>query len=196
MFNTEKRKKRNKKLKRKRENTILMAAHAREQNSKPRMSCVGSSLDTIYQNSVSGFSDLSRKLSTDFSDRESLSTYLSTDTRRRSSATLLVPEADKNFTKRRFNKEESGATQSRRSSRVNIPAAVIETTYFNLTPEEFANKIDRISRIAFPVSFLIFNLMYWTILQVRIIDWVVNCQNCVQIPPQIFCIYLWIILMN
>lgn len=40
-------------------------------------------------------------------------------------------------------------------------AAGTAGSWFTLTPQEIAQWIDRRSRIAFPVAFLVFNCLYW-----------------------------------
>jgi hypothetical protein len=45
---------------------------------------------------------------------------------------------------------------------------IINENYFKLTPQEFANEIDQKCRRIFPLLFLIFNVIYWTILQINI----------------------------
>jgi hypothetical protein len=45
---------------------------------------------------------------------------------------------------------------------------IINENYFKLTPQEFANEIDQKCRRIFPLLFLTFNLIYWTILQINI----------------------------
>jgi hypothetical protein len=62
----------------------------------------------------------------------------------------------------------------RRSSTVNprrmsvVSQQMINENYFKLTPQEFANKIDQKCRLIFPLLFMIFNLLYWTILHIKI----------------------------
>ena len=52
------------------------------------------------------------------------------------------------------------SVDSRRESR---PMSV-RSVKFEKQPQDIANEIDRKCRVVFPVSFLVINLIYWTIL--------------------------------
>lgn len=161
VFNTEKRRKRNDKLKRKRGNTLLKAGA--NDNTKSKLSFIAPSLEIIYQNSMSSFGDTSRQSSID-------SGCSSTGVGRRSFSTPLVSEPNQLLNKIRTEKEEHVFSQSRRASvarsRTNT-VLIADPNCFKLTPQELANGIDRMSRVLFPITFLLFNLMYWIILQAR-----------------------------
>jgi hypothetical protein len=63
-------------------------------------------------------------------------------------------------------RRRSSTVKPRRMSTVS--QQTINENTFKLTPQEFANEIDQKCRRIFPLLFLTFNLLYWTILHINI----------------------------
>ncbi|CAG2176236.1 unnamed protein product, partial [Oppiella nova] len=167
IFNSEKRKKKNKKLKRKRQQSVLKANDEKPSNnlkasSKPN-------LETIYSQTVNTFSQLNRDLSGrpknvtsgQDSDLNKTSTF---DTKPRLSLINIDFAKQMSDTKDDVIVRQRGASvRSRTQSSVQI----LDSICYKLTPQELANEVDCKCRRIFPLSFLLFNLVYWTILQIK-----------------------------
>ncbi len=186
IFNTEKRRRKNKKLKKRLKNKKSDACTT---STEPRMSTV-SSLESIY--TMSSIVEFDRKMSESQQSFDSINLN-----RRRSSAIELdfnrrseMKESAFDLSRRRkssvsfgldFSKllpnikeEPVDPMKRRRSSTVKprrmstVSQQTINENTFKLTPQEFANEIDQKCRRIFPLLFLTFNLLYWTILHINI----------------------------
>ncbi len=183
IFNTEKRRRKNKKLQKRLNNRKSDACTT---STESRMSRV-SSLESIY--TMSSIVEFNRRMSESQQSFDSINSN-----RRRSSAVELefngrseMKEPAFDLSRRRkspaidlakqmpnIKEEPVDQMKRRRSSTVNprrmsvVSQQMINENYFKLTPQEFANKIDQKCRLIFPLLFMIFNLLYWTILHINI----------------------------
>ena len=156
IYNTEKRKRRHKKLQ-KRRNTIMMT---NEPLAKSKKFARLASIESVYNSTISTISEFNGRIS-DFSRRKSsvdLEPTIDLTKRRRSSVTINLPKPMPHI------KEEPSGRNTRKASMFSTTTLV---TDFKLTPEELANEIDRRCRRYFPLAFLVFNFFYWIILQVK-----------------------------
>lgn len=73
----------------------------------------------------------------------------------------LIQENGNNIS---VNMEPSSSSTTLQINNHNMPEdpANQKTGWTTMTPQEIAYWIDRRSRVAFPVAFLIFNIFYWT----------------------------------
>lgn len=186
IFNTEKRRRKNKKLKKRLNNSKSDTSTI---STGSRMSTV-SSLESIY--TMSSIVEFNRRMSEsrqsfdsinssrrrssaielDFNGRSEMNKSVLDPSKRRKSTVSFGLDFPKQMPD--IKEEPLDPLRRRRSSTVKprrmstTSQQIINENYFKLTPQEFANEIDQKCRRIFPLLFLTFNLIYWTILQINI----------------------------
>ncbi len=186
IFNTEKRRRKNKKLKKRLNNSKSDTSTI---STESRMSTV-SSLESIY--TMSSIVEFNRRMSEsrqsfdsinssrrrssaielDFNGRSEMNKSVLDPSKRRKSTVSFGLDFPKQMPD--IKEEPLDPLRRRRSSTVKprrmstTSQQIINENHFKLTPQEFANEIDQKCRRIFPLLFLTFNLIYWTILQINI----------------------------
>ncbi|CAG2103844.1 unnamed protein product [Medioppia subpectinata] len=174
IFNTEKRKKKNKKLKRKRQQSVLKANEIKANNQSMKASS-RPQLETIYSQTINTFSQLNkdfsdltiRRKNTVNSPDEELRKTPALDSKPRLSLVGIDIRRQMTDNKEEFNRNNSPVRKISLRPRTQSAVQIVDSVCYKLSPQELANEIDCKCRRVFPICFVLFNLLYWTILQIR-----------------------------